>query len=164
MFQTFGLRESYRRVVGSRHFWECFAEHFLGHDETVRRHFDDVPPTYRRELLQRSLAILIDHAAGCSATGDDLDGLLRPDNRGRQVIPKPLYGQWLIALLKAVGECDPRFSDDLEITWRHTMERSVADLLMRDHELAAVSAGAIPPRMPEALAVGARPILNARLD
>ncbi len=159
MSETEQLTESYHRVVGSRHFWERFAEYFLGHDPAVRRHFDAVPPAHRRELLQRSLTILIGHAAGSPAAQADLDGLLRPGRTGKPVIPESLYSQWLIALLKAVGECDPRFTEELEWTWRHAMERAVSDLSRRSHQLTEPP----PPRAIPRRA-GATPTLNARLD
>jgi len=132
-----GLTGSYGRMVSSRRFWERFTELFLGRNEVVRRHFDNVPPSHRRALLQRSLGALFHHAKHEPGAEDALDALARPDQGGRQDIPESLYGLWLVSLLQAVRECDPHYSDDLEEAWRRAMEGEVAHLLRRSRELSS---------------------------
>jgi len=157
------LTDSYHRLVASRHFWERFTELFLGRNEAVRRHFDHVPPAHRRGLLQRSLAVLFDHAEHQPGAEAALDTLARPDQKGRQEIPEALYGLWLVSLLQAVKECDPHYSDDLERAWRHAMEGQVACLIRSSREQTdtaptqstyaqgAVAAGAFTPIRPATL-------------
>jgi hypothetical protein len=131
-----GLMGSYGRMVSSRRFWERFSELFLGRNEAVRRHFDNVPPAHRRELLQRSLGTLFQHAKHEPGAEQSLDALAQPSRGGRQDIPETLYGLWLASLLQAVRECDPHYSMDLEEAWRRAMENEVAHLLQRSRELA----------------------------
>jgi len=128
------LTDSYHRLVASRHFWERFTELFLGRNEAVRRHFNNVPPAHRRELLQRSLTVLFDHAEHQPGAEAALDTLARPDQKGRQEIPEALYGLWLVSLLQSVRECDPHYSDDLERAWRRAMEAEVAFLIRSSRE------------------------------
>lgn len=119
------LISSYQRVLTVPGFGDCFYRRFLaGHPEVARR-FAGVDMARQKFLLQRSLTLMMQHAAGREGAGEALAELARRHGPEGMDIPEFLYGVWVDALVGALEECDPCFEAGLEAEWRNLLDREV---------------------------------------
>jgi hemoglobin-like flavoprotein len=122
--------ESLRRCNAREEFLDLFYDLFLASSPKVREKFANTDFVRQKRALRASLHMML-LAAEDEARGPDryLRGTSLLHSRGMLDIGAELYDLWLDSLLRAVKECDPRFSPEVEAAWEEIMMVGVRYML-----------------------------------
>lgn len=109
-------------------FLDRFYELFLASSEEVREKFRETNFDRQKEALRMSLYMMLtahEWSVECDA---HLEEIAERHSRRQLNIPPHLYDLWLQCLLRAVGECDPVYCEEVEAAWIRVLQPSI-DLL-----------------------------------
>jgi hemoglobin-like flavoprotein len=99
-------------------FFSDFYKVFFARGEHITKHFVNTDLKKQKLMLRRSFLFMIDFHANRTAT-DKM--LMIAQTHDRVGITPDLYEDWLTALTDNVKNYDPKFNDDVELSWRLTM-------------------------------------------
>lgn len=126
------FNDSLARCLRGGRLFERFYELFLASSDEVREKFRDTDFRRQRRMLQTSFYMLVEYMAlgwpECEAYLERIAAA--HGRRGRDVAPH-LYDLWLDCLLRAVKECDERYSAQIDAAWRHVMDAGILFLKSR---------------------------------
>ncbi|WP_221799348.1 globin [Oceanobacter mangrovi] len=115
--------QSYGRSCNNIVFFEDFYNIFMTKSKDVRDMFKDTNMEAQRALLRSGILWLVMHARGMPDT--KIRALGESHSRGRMNINPTYYNLWLDALMETLARHDPKFSKELEQTWRRTLGPSI---------------------------------------
>lgn len=118
--------ESYKRVAREPGFLDRFYTRFMDRDADVRARFQGVDMARQRFVLSRAVTLLLQHASGVTHGVDGLRESAHHHGAEGMNIPAYMYDLWIDALVETVAEHDPRFTPDLDASWRTLLRREVA--------------------------------------
>jgi hemoglobin-like flavoprotein len=126
------FNDSLARCLRGEQFFQRFYELFLASSPEVRDKFHATDFRKQRRMLQTSFYMLIEYMVlGWPECRAYLERIAVAHGRqGRDIAPH-LYDLWLECLLRAVKECDDRWSPEVEAAWRYMMNAGIAFLKSR---------------------------------
>ena len=126
------FNDSLARCLRGEQLFQRFYEHFLASSEEVREKFRNTDFRNQRRMLQTSFYMLVEYIAlGWPECKAYLERIAEAHSkRGRDIAPH-LYDLWLDCLLRAVKECDPHFTTEVEAAWRFMMGAGIVFLKSR---------------------------------
>ena len=135
------FNDSLARCLRGDQFFQRFYELFLASSEEVREKFRATDFRKQRRMLQTSFYMLVEYIAlgwpECKAYLERI--AVAHSKQGRNIAPH-LYDLWLDSLLRAVKECDPEYSTEVEAAWRFMMGAGIVFLKSRyDNPVAGAS-------------------------
>ena len=126
--------ESLRRCDANPKFLDIFYEKFLDSSPKVRARFADTDFARQKRLLRASFYLVL------LASEDEEHGperylkYLAARHSARDLnIGAHLYDLWLDSLIKAVKECDPKYSSEVESAWEEMMGIGIRYMLEHFH-------------------------------
>ena len=135
------FNDSLARCLRGDQLFQRFYEHFLASSEEVREKFSNTDFRSQRRMLQTSFYMLVEYIAlGWPECKAYLERIAEAHSKRGRDIPPHLYDLWLDCLLRAVKECDPQFTTDVEAAWRFMMGAGIVFLKSRYDVPAARSA------------------------
>ncbi|MDH5527114.1 MAG: globin [Nitrospirota bacterium] len=140
MFNT-AVVSSYQRILTAGNFGDCVYQRFLESHPEVARRFAGVDMARQKFLLQRSLTVMMQHAAGLKGADAALDRIAGQHGPHGMSLPPFLFDYWIDALVGAVAECDPRCDMALEAAWRSLLRREVAHFIARGKQALPLPVG-----------------------
>jgi len=133
----FGLvfNDSYARVLMGRtsrgnEFFDVFYEKFIASSPLVAEKFKSVDLQAQRTMLKQSFAYLLNLYV-TRQIPNHLVEIARQHDKRHADIPPHLYTAWLDCLIATVKEFDPKFTDDVELTWRMVCAPGIAFMVFR---------------------------------
>ena len=130
--ETEVFNDSLARCLHGDRLFQRFLELFLTSSEEVRAKFHGTDLAKQRRMLQSSFYMLLEYIGVASLESRTfLERIAHEHSKHGRDIPPHLYDLWLDCLLRAVKECDPRYSPEVEAAWRYMMEAGIAFLKSR---------------------------------
>ena len=120
--------QSYGRCCVNEQFFEDFYSFFMQKSDEIRAMFDNTDMPEQRRLLRAGISWLLMHARG--APGGKLRHLGETHNRNGYAVKPSWYALWIDALMEAVSRHDPKYSPELELSWRASLRPGID--LMRE--------------------------------
>lgn len=114
------FRDSLRRCLSAKGFFESFYASFIGASDEVKEKFKDTDMKRQARMLEDSLFVLAVAAQGGedSPARSALPDLAHKHSRHGHDIRPELYDLWLEALLSTAKDHDPEYSPEVEAAWR----------------------------------------------
>lgn len=118
-------RESLRRCNANPKFLDIFYDKFISSSEKVAEKFVKVDLEKQKQVLKRSLRMLI-----MSGRGDDTAVMFlrqiaeRHSRRDLNIEPE-LYTPWLESLIATVRQVDGECSPEVEQAWREVLQHGI---------------------------------------
>jgi len=115
------FNESYQRALAFRdegpQFLDRFYEIFFSKSPEIAELFETTHMGAQKTMLQDSLFYMRDFFIHRTAN-DYMERVAKVHGKaGRNARPE-LYDVWLESLIEAARECDPVFTDDIELAWK----------------------------------------------
>ena len=125
------FNDSFQRCLCNHDFFKRFYELFLGSSQEVRDKF--VGTAFKQQIcaVHASLVMTMLASTGNDAAHTYLDKISERHSRLQMDIKPHLYELWLQALISAVRENDPLFSDRVEQSWRQVMSYGINYLVSK---------------------------------
>ena len=138
------FNDSLTRCLNEPRFLERFYELFLASSPEVRTKFEGTDFRKQRRTLKASFLLLMLAADGKPEGTRHLEHLAAVHGKtGRDIAPH-LYDVWLECLVRAVRECDSRFTASTERVWRQMLEHGIAFMKARYDDPPVGHAGGAP--------------------
>lgn len=118
------FNDSLERCSASPDFLSRFYTLFLASSDTVARKFERTDLRKQARMLKTSLYVMM-LAGSRSERIAHLETLARRHSRAELDIGPELYDLWLDRLLRAVGEADPRFDQEVERAWQRVLQPGI---------------------------------------
>lgn len=126
------FNDSLARCLRTERLFHRFLELFLASSEEVRAKFLDTDFSRQRRMLQNSFYMLMEYVGlGSPESQAYLERIAVEHGKERRDVAPHLYDLWLECLLRAVKDCDPRYSPEVEAAWRYMMGAGIAFLKAR---------------------------------
>lgn len=106
-------------------FFDVFYSEFMARSEEIAAHFAGTDMRAQREMLRKSLLVLLEFYVAKRESQTMLEIALRHGRRDLNIRPQ-LYEEWLSALVAALQICDPRFDRHVELAWRVVLAPGIA--------------------------------------
>ena len=119
------FNDSLERIKTIPGFFIRFHTLFLASSGEVREKFENTALTRQVDLLRTAFYYILLASRGDHAARALLEPVAMRHSRHALNIRPELYNLWLDSLIRAVAECDPRFSPEVEQAWRVTMESGI---------------------------------------
>ena len=119
--------ESFERCTESHGFLDRFYELFLAASPEVGEKFRNTDFDRQKRALRESLQMML-AGADFPETGiirNHMERLARRHSRSERDVPPELYDLWLDALVQAVSERDPDYTEALGRAWREAMRAGI---------------------------------------
>lgn len=127
------FKASYNRVCGGDR-WEDFLARFyaafMGRSDEVRARFIGTEMRKQREVLHRSLQLMLQFYLEPVAT-PELEQLAARHTPDDLDVPPALYDAWFEALITTLRTSDPEHSLDVELAWRIVFGPGIAFMKLR---------------------------------
>lgn len=137
------FNDSLARCLRTERLFHRFLELFLASSAEVRQKFRDTDFNRQRRMLQNSFYMLMEYVGLSSPESQAyLERIALEHGKDHRDIPPHLYDLWLESLLRAVQECDPRYSPEVEAAWRYMMDAGISFLKSRYDGATGAPAGA----------------------
>ena len=130
--QIHEARDSLSRCVQNGDFLNSFYEHFMASSEDIKAKFAQTDFERQKKVLQDSLFLMM-VAAGTEKgpAHKELEKLAQRHSREHLDIKPEWYVNWLECLMKAVSEHDPKYSPEVEASWRASLADGIEFLKSR---------------------------------
>ncbi len=119
------VRQSYGRCAMNPSFIDLFYDEFLQSHPSIKPMFKDTDFKKQKELLRTGIGMLLAHLEGKAAGTMTLDRIAESHKKQNMNISPNLYQFWIDSLVKAVKQCDKKFSPDLERSWQKILRAGV---------------------------------------
>lgn len=116
---------SLTRCVSNPKFLERFYELFMNSSDEVREKFKHTDWQKQQRMLKASFHMLMLSANALPEGQTHLERIAARHSHADLDIPPDMYDLWIAALILAVSEYDPKFSEETERVWRLVMNRGI---------------------------------------
>jgi len=123
--------ESLGRCLARPAFLSRFYRRFIGSSDEIADKFRDTDMERQKAALSASLYLAMLAADGGDAALAYLESVARRHGRRQLDVRPELYDTWLDCLIETVKEQDPKFSAQVEESWRETLQFTIG--YMRDN-------------------------------
>lgn len=122
------VSDSFRRVR-LKDLTKRFYEIFLDADPRIRPMFQNTDFDRQNMVLMHGIQMLIEYANGSAVGEMAVRRLAEMHDRNHMNVTADLYAVWMDCLMKTLAEKDPKFSPELEIKWRNTLQKGIDMML-----------------------------------
>ena len=120
--------QSYERIKhikkNDKTFFDAFYDNFLASSPHIAKHFQSTNMEKQKAMLEKSFYSLFIFYATNNAN-DYLRKIAEHHSKAGHNIPPDLYDAWLESLIKTVGEFDPEYNLDVELSWRVVLSSGI---------------------------------------
>lgn len=125
------FNDSLERCTANSEFLDRFYDLFLASSTEVAEKFRHTNFVKQKTMLKTSLYMMILAAEGRDEIQAHLQRIAKRHSRADLDIRPDLYTLWLDCLIQAAKEFDPRFTPEIEKSWRRVMEWGIS--FMKSH-------------------------------
>lgn len=116
------FNDSFQVCYANPAFIDRFYQHFIASSDEVRAKFANTDMKVQMRMMKKSLAYMM----LVNRNPDPIrDTAIRHDKKHMNIPPR-LYTLWLEAMIEAVKECDPQFSEATEEAWRESLQPGIS--------------------------------------
>lgn len=119
------FKESLQRCITDIAFLDRFYRIFQDASEDVRNKFKKTDFVHQKFILRASLYIMETVADSGQPTPALVD-LAKKHDRNHYAVKAELYDIWLDAMIMAVADTDPDYTEEIGLAWRQAMEAGIA--------------------------------------
>lgn len=118
------FNDSYARILirskNSQDFFDIFYQKFISASPVVAEKFKHTDMNIQKKMLKKSFTYLLNLyiTRKCS---NFLDKVAEKHSKSQHDIHAELYDLWLDCLIDTVKELDPKFNNDVELSWRSAL-------------------------------------------
>lgn len=112
------VKKSYGRACLNPQFFDRFYDIFLKSSPKIEPKFAKTDFEKQKQLLRTGVAMLLSHVEGKSVGTVTLNRLGKSHSKKNLDIHPNLYQLWIDSLVKAIQECDPKCTPELERGWQ----------------------------------------------
>ena len=125
------FHDSFARCQVNRKFLSIFYEIFISADKSVLEKFEGVDMERQKNMLLRSLSMIMLSSQGDGAADVYLGRVARRHAKKDLDVGPDLYQLWLDSLLEAVEQVDPQFSPQVKQSWEEVMSYGIDYMVSR---------------------------------
>lgn len=102
-------------------FFDTFYANLVDQETAIAQMFAETDMQKQNELIEEGIRNLIAYAQGDENAENRIRELGRSHGRDHLNVPPEFYPFWVESLLKALGEHDAEFTEELEESWRSVL-------------------------------------------
>lgn len=118
------LRESLARAEEHK-LYDKFYERFVTSDPRIGPYFVTTDFKKQKNLLKDGVGRALSFASGDAGSANFIEHLSVTHDRSHMNILPELYPYWLNALLQTLADTDPKWSKNLEQSWREALQKTI---------------------------------------
>ena len=119
------VKQSYGRACLDPKFFDRFYDIFLASNPRIKPMFAKTDFSKQKAALRTGLAMLLAHLEGKAAGTMTVNRIGESHSKKNMNIDPNLYQFWIDSLVKAVKECDKKWTPDLEAPWQKCLRAGV---------------------------------------
>ena len=124
------FNDSFQTCYADPTFIERFYQHFIARSNEVKAKFSQTDMRVQIRMMKKSLAYMM----MVKRNPDSIrDTAVRHDKHHLNISPQ-LYTDWLEAMLCAVSECDPLYTERTAQAWRESLRPGIELMIKTYHQ------------------------------